>query len=72
MRASQINGCAYCLDMHTKGSRALSESERRLHLLAALRAAPCYDARPTSNPTPAGQPVGLAGTPANQEGEPCP
>jgi AhpD family alkylhydroperoxidase len=37
MRASQINGCAYCLDMHSKDARALGESEQRLHLLAAWR-----------------------------------
>src|ERR671924_1179382 len=45
MRASQINSCAYCLDMHSKDARALGESEQRLHLLAAWREAPCYDAR---------------------------
>jgi AhpD family alkylhydroperoxidase len=45
MRASQVNGCAYCLDMHSKDARALGESEQRLHLLAAWREAPCYDAR---------------------------
>jgi AhpD family alkylhydroperoxidase len=45
MRASQINGCAYCLDMHSKDAGALGESEQRLHLLAAWREAPCYDAR---------------------------
>jgi AhpD family alkylhydroperoxidase len=45
MRASQINGCAYCLDMHSKDARALGESEQRLHLLAAWREAPCYDSR---------------------------
>ena len=140
MRASQINGCAYCLDMHSKDARALGESEQHLHLLAAWRESSCYDARarlalawcedltlisrqgapdavyegleqtfspqeivaltlaivaingwnrlaismrspvgayvsphrPTSNRTPTGQPVGLAGTHANQEGEPCP
>ena len=45
MRASQINGCAYCLDMHSKDARALGESEQRLYLLAAWREAPCYGAR---------------------------
>jgi AhpD family alkylhydroperoxidase len=45
LRASQINGCAFCLDMHSKDARALGESEQRLHLLAAWREAPCYDAR---------------------------
>jgi AhpD family alkylhydroperoxidase len=140
MRASQINGCAYCLDMHSKDARALGEAEQRLHLLAAWREASCYDAReqaalawcevltliskqgapdavyerleqtflpeeivaltvaivaingwnrlaismrapvgaymsphrPTSNRSAANQRVGLAGTHANQEGEPCP
>ena len=35
MRASQINGCAFCLDMHARAARRLGESEQRLHLLAA-------------------------------------
>lgn len=39
MRASQINGCAFCLDMHTKDARALGESEQRLYLLPAWREA---------------------------------
>lgn len=34
-RASQLNGCAFCLDMHTRDARRTGESERRLHLLAA-------------------------------------
>ena len=34
-RVSQINGCAYCLDMHTKVARAAGETEQRLHLVAA-------------------------------------
>ena len=37
MRASQINGCAYCLDMHSKDARALGESEQRLYALNAWR-----------------------------------
>lgn len=45
MRASQINGCAYCLDMHSKDARALGETEQRLHLLCAWREAPCYSPR---------------------------
>jgi AhpD family alkylhydroperoxidase len=45
VRASQINGCAYCLDMHTKDARASGESEQRLHMLAAWREAPVYSAR---------------------------
>ncbi|HEU5228843.1 MAG TPA: carboxymuconolactone decarboxylase family protein [Ktedonobacteraceae bacterium] len=45
MRASQINGCAYCLDMHTKDARAAGESEQRLYLLSAWREAPFYSER---------------------------
>lgn len=45
MRASQINGCAYCLDMHSKDARALGEDEQRLHVLAAWREAPFYTER---------------------------
>ncbi|HLT28382.1 MAG TPA: carboxymuconolactone decarboxylase family protein [Zeimonas sp.] len=44
-RASQINGCAYCLDMHTKDARAAGETEQRLYLLSAWREAPCYSPR---------------------------
>ena len=44
-RASQINGCAYCIDMHTKDARALGESEHRLYLLDAWREAPFYTER---------------------------
>ncbi len=36
-RASQINGCAYCIDMHTKDARALGETEQRLYALSAWR-----------------------------------
>jgi AhpD family alkylhydroperoxidase len=45
LRASQLNGCAYCLDMHSKDARALGEDEQRLHVLAAWREAPLYSAR---------------------------
>lgn len=41
-RASQINGCAHCLDMHTKDAIALGEDPQRLHVLAAWREAPFY------------------------------
>ncbi|GMU44205.1 MAG: carboxymuconolactone decarboxylase family protein [Xanthomonadales bacterium] len=44
-RASQINGCAWCLDMHTKDARALGEAEQRLHLLPVWHDAPCYTPR---------------------------
>ena len=37
IRVSQINGCAYCLDMHSKDARALGETEQRLHSLIAWR-----------------------------------
>jgi AhpD family alkylhydroperoxidase len=45
MRASQINGCAYCLDMHSKDARAAGETEQRLYGLEAWRDAPYYTAR---------------------------
>jgi AhpD family alkylhydroperoxidase len=41
-RASQLNGCAYCLDMHTKDARARGETEQRLYALPAWRATPFY------------------------------
>jgi len=44
-RVSQINGCAHCLDMHTKEARAAGETEQRLHLLATWREAPFYSDR---------------------------
>jgi AhpD family alkylhydroperoxidase len=45
IRASQINCCAYCLDMHTKDAHAIGESEQRIHVLAAWREAPFYSQR---------------------------
>lgn len=44
-RASQVNGCAWCLDMHTKDARARGETEQRLYLLPAWRDAPGYTER---------------------------
>lgn len=44
-RASQINGCSYCLHMHTRDARSLGESEERLHLLAAWRESPLFTDR---------------------------
>jgi AhpD family alkylhydroperoxidase len=41
-RASQLNGCAFCLDMHTKDARAIGETEQRLYGLSAWREAPYY------------------------------
>ena len=45
MRVSQINGCGYCLDMHSKDARAAGETEQRLYVLPAWREAPFYSAR---------------------------
>jgi len=45
MRASQINGCAHCLDMHFKDARAAGETEQRLYLLDAWRETELYSAR---------------------------
>ena len=45
MRASQINGCAYCLDMHSKSLRRSGESEQRIYLLDAWRESPLYNPR---------------------------
>jgi len=45
LRVSQINGCAYCLDMHSKDARAGGETEQRLYLLQAWREAPFYTER---------------------------
>jgi AhpD family alkylhydroperoxidase len=44
-RASQINGCAFCLDMHSKDARAEGESEQRLYALDAWRETPFFDER---------------------------
>src|SRR5262245_4154470 len=45
LRASQINGCAYCLDMHSKDLRAAGETEQRLYSLDAWRECPYYTER---------------------------
>jgi AhpD family alkylhydroperoxidase len=45
MRASQINGCAYCLDMHSKDARAAGETEQRLYALNAWRETPFFSDR---------------------------
>jgi AhpD family alkylhydroperoxidase len=45
IRASQINGCANCLNMHTAEARAHGETEQRIYLLSAWREAPCYSER---------------------------
>lgn len=45
LRASQINGCAYCVDMHTKDARAASESEQRLYAVSVWHEAPFFTER---------------------------
>ena len=45
LRASQINGCAYCLDMHWKDLRAIGENEQRMYSLDAWRECPYYTDR---------------------------
>src|SRR4051812_41989310 len=45
LRASQINGCAYCIDMHTKEARAEGETEQRLYVLAAWHESPAFTDR---------------------------
>jgi AhpD family alkylhydroperoxidase len=45
MRTSQLNGCAYCIDMHSKDARAAGETEQRLYLLDAWRETPLYTER---------------------------
>ncbi|HEX7103361.1 MAG TPA: carboxymuconolactone decarboxylase family protein [Nitrolancea sp.] len=45
IRSSQINGCAYCLDMHTKDARANGETEQRIYTLSAWRETPFFSDR---------------------------
>jgi AhpD family alkylhydroperoxidase len=45
LRASQLNGCAYCIDMHTKDARAQGETEQRLYMISAWRETPLYSER---------------------------
>jgi AhpD family alkylhydroperoxidase len=45
LRASQLNGCAYCIDMHTKDARAIGETEQRLYGLAAWEETPYFTER---------------------------
>lgn len=45
IRASQINGCSYCVDMHVKEARKDGETEQRLHLISAWRESPLYTDR---------------------------
>lgn len=45
IRASQINGCAYCIDMHTKDARAIGETEQRIYALNTWRETPFFSSR---------------------------
>jgi AhpD family alkylhydroperoxidase len=45
IRASQLNGCAYCIDMHTKDARAVGEAEQRIYALPAWRETPYFTER---------------------------
>jgi AhpD family alkylhydroperoxidase len=45
LRASQLNGCAYCIDMHAKDLRARGETEQRVYMLDAWRESPFYSAQ---------------------------
>ncbi len=45
IRASQLNGCAYCIDMHTKDARAIGETEQRIYALPAWRETPFFTSR---------------------------
>ena len=45
LRASQLNGCGYCVDMHTKDAEVIGVDAQRLHLTVAWREAPCYSPR---------------------------
>ncbi len=45
IRASQLNGCAYCIDMHTRAARQAGETEQRLYALAAWRESPLFSQR---------------------------
>jgi AhpD family alkylhydroperoxidase len=45
IRASQLNGCAYCIDVHTRDARAIDETEQRIYALPAWRETPYFTAR---------------------------
>jgi len=62
MRVSQINGCAFCIDLHVGVARKHGETDRRLHLLAAWREAGMFDARERAALTWAEALTRLAGT----------
>src|SRR5262249_59904562 len=59
IRASQLNGCAYCVDMHTKDARAIGESEQRIYALPVWRGGALFAARQRGAP-----PLPRGGAPA--------
>ena len=65
IRASQINGCAFCLDMHTREARKLGETEERLHVLAAWHESPAFTDRERGG-------AGLDRLPDRHRRRPCP
>src|ERR671925_323965 len=54
IRASQLNGCAYCVDMHTKDARALGETEQRIYSLPVWRETPFFTERERAGAGPPG------------------
>src|SRR2546423_15560426 len=50
IRASQLNGCAYCIDVHTKDARAIGETEQRIYALPAWRGTPYFTNRERAAP----------------------
>ncbi|MCT7374955.1 carboxymuconolactone decarboxylase family protein [Chelativorans salis] len=67
LRASQINGCSYCVDMHSREAREDGESEQRLHLVAAWRESPLFSERERAAFAWTEKLTRLAGTPVEDE-----
>jgi AhpD family alkylhydroperoxidase len=62
IRASQLNGCAYCIDMHSKDARAIGETEQRIYALPAWRETPFFTVRERAALAFAEAVTALAGT----------
>ena len=56
IRASQMNGCSFCIDMHTKDARAGGETEQRIYALSAWRETPFFSGRERAGPRLGGGP----------------
>ena len=67
-RASQLNGCAWCLDMHSKDARAQGETEQRMYLLPVWRDAPCYTERERAALAWTEAVTAMAGAPGGDDG----